>query len=270
MENILNFLTIDKLVSIATFILKPLLIFIICKILIKFAIKFSNGIMEKTKLDTGIKGFAQTAIKIALWILVAIFIADSLGINTASLVALVSVVSLALSLAFQNIMTNVFSGVIILVSKPFVVGDYVEVAGISGTVKNISLMRTTIATPDNKLHFVPNGSIDASNITNYSTETTRRVDIKVSASYDASTEAVKKAIFEVLDKDNRIIREEDKTPFARLSAYNANDIEYTVRVWVNSADYWNVYFDTMENIRESFAKHNVEFSYPHMVIHTEQ
>lgn len=141
--------------------------------------------MNKSQLDQSITGFIGKALKIALWVLTLIIVIDALGVDTTSLVALVSVVSLALSLAFQNIMTNIFSGVLLLFSKPFVVGDFVTISGVSGTVKEITLIRTTLATPDNKIELIPNGSIDAANITNYSAEAFRRVEIKVSVSYDA-------------------------------------------------------------------------------------
>ncbi len=250
------------------FILKPIIILISCKFIIDALLKVTSGVMNKSHLDQGIVGFIKKAIKILLWVLTLIIVADALGVDTTSLVALVSVVSLALSLAFQNIMTNVFSGVIILFSRPFVIGDFVTVAGVTGTVKEITLMRTTIATTDNKLELIPNGSIEAANVTNYSTEPMRRVDMKVSVAYQASTEAVKAAVMEVIDKDERVLRtDETKEPFVRLSAYNSNDIEYTIRVWTENVNYWGVYFDTMEAIRESFAAHGIEFSYPHTVVH---
>ena len=250
------------------FIAKPIIILIACKFIIDALLKVTSSVMNKSHLDQGITGFIKKALKIFLWVLTLIIVADSLGVDTTSLVALVSVVSLALSLAFQNIMTNVFSGVIILFSKPFVVGDFVTISGISGTVKEITLMRTKIATTDNKIEQIPNGSIEAANVTNYSTEPLRRVDIKVSVSYDAPTETVKTAVMEVIDKDERVLRtDETKAPFVRLSAYNSNDIEYTIRVWTENANYWGVYFDTMEALRESFAAHGVEFSYPHTVVH---
>ena len=267
MGSLAEFFTWDKISGIALFIAKPLVILIVCKFIINALLKISDGVMEKTKLDKGIQGFAKSAIKIGLWVLTLIFIADSLGVNTASLVALLSVASLALSLSVQGLFTNVFSGITILMTKPFVVGDYVEVAGVAGTVKDISLMRTTLTTPDNKIELIPNGDIAAQNIINYSTAPLRRVDLKVSASYDSTTEQVKTAVMDVINADSRIKQDEGHEPFVRISNYNSNDIEYTIRVWVDNADYWGVYFDTLENIRESFAKHGVEFSYPHTMVH---
>lgn len=250
------------------FVAKPLLILVACKFIITALLRVAATVMGKSHLDEGISGFIQKALRILLWVLTLIIVADSLGVDTTSLVALVSVVSLALSLAFQNIMTNIFSGVIILFSRPFAVGDFVTISGVSGTVREITLMRTKLATPDNKIEWIPNGSIESANITNFSTETLRRVELKVTVSYDAPTETVKQAVMEVLDRDERILRtDESKAPFVRLSAFNPNDIEYTIRVWTDNASYWNVYFDTLENLRESFAAHGVQFSYPHMVVH---
>lgn len=261
-------ITTAKILAGIGFIAKPLIILLVCRLIIGVLVKVVSGLMGKSQVDQGIAGFIQKALRILLWVLTLIIVADALGVDTTSVVALVSVVSLALSLAFQNIMTNIFSGVIILFSRPFAVGDFVTISGVSGTVREITLMRTKLSTPDNKIEWIPNGSIDAANITNYSAESLRRVELKVSVSYDAPTQTVKDAVMAVLDKDPRILRtDESMAPFVRLSAYNANDIEYTIRVWTENADYWNVYFDTLEELRESFAAHGVEFSYPHMVVH---
>ena len=259
--------TPDNILDVVLFVAKPLVLLLICKIVIGTVLKMVNQIFNKSNLDKGIQTFGKSAIRIVCWALAIIIIAGSIGVDTASLVAVLGVASLALSLAVQGIFTNVFSGITILMTKPFVVGDYVDVAGVSGTVKAIDLMRTTLTTVDNKVELVPNGDIAASRITNYSTEPLRRVDLKVSASYNAETADVISAIRSVIDSDARIKTDEAHAPFIRLSAFNANDIEYTIRVWVDNGDYWGVYFDTLENIRESFKTNHIEFSYPHMVVH---
>lgn len=268
-----NLFTTENIINISSFILKPIIILIACKIIISLIMKVGHNILEKSKLDEGIKNFTKSAVKISLWILTIIFVADSVGINTASLVAILSVVSLALSLSVQNIMTNIFSGITILLSKPFSVGNFVDIGGTAGTVKSINLMRTTLTTPDNKIELIPNGDVCAATIINYSIEDFRRVELTFSASYDASTEIVKKAIMEVIMEDTRIItkeQDENKAPFVRLNKYNSNDIEYIVRVWTNNTEYWNVYFDINEKVRESFKKHNIEFSYPYTIVHIQE
>ena len=261
-------LTVENLLSIVLFIAKPILLLIVARIVIGILLKVVGQVFEKTNLDKGIQSFGKSAIRIALWVLAIIMVAGAFGIDTASLVAVVGVASLALSLSVQNIFTNVFSGITILMSKPFVVGDFIDVAGVSGTVKEINLMRTVLTTGDNKIELVPNGDIAASKITNYSTSENRRVDLKVTASYDDKTNDVKNAIMEVIENDERILK--DPAPFIAINSYGANDIEYIVRFWVKNGDYWGTYFDVNEGIRESYEKHNIQFSYPHIVVHSDK
>lgn len=260
----------ENLINIGKFLAKPIIIFLICRIFIQIINKISSNVLRKTKLEVGIQNFVKSTLKIALWVLTIILVADALGINTTSLVAILSVVSLALSLSIQNIFTNMFSGITLLLSKPFSVGDFVDISGISGTVKSIDLMRTTLLTPDAKTEFIPNGDVCNASIINYSMEPFRRVEWILSVSYDATTEKVKEAIMEVINMDNRIISAEqdiEKAPFVRLNKYNSNDIEYIIRVWVKNEDFWNVYYDINEKLRESFSKYKIEFSYPHSIIH---
>lgn len=254
--------------NIAVIAGKALLVFIVCRIAMNLLLKTADGIFAKTKLNEGITGFARSVVKIALWALTIIIVAESLGINTASLVAVLSVASLALSLSVQNILTDVFSGVTILMSQPFKVGEFVEIAGVSGTVTAVSIMRTTLETPDKKEILIPNSEITATKIINYSSEPLRRVDLTFSASYKAPTELVKKALYEAMAADERILTE--PAPFAALSTYNANDITYVARAWCAGADYWGVYFDLNERVREVFSKYGIEFSYPHIVVHNDK
>ena len=201
------------------------------------------------------------------WVLVIIFVANSFGINTSSLVTLISVISLAISMSFQNILTNAISGVIILSTKPFKLGDYIEGAGTAGVVKDIGIIRTVLTTPDNKEVMIPNADITSSTIVNYAIEPKRRVDMKFSASYDSDIDFVKESILEILQSDSRVYEDDSFKPFVRVSAYNSNDIEYTVRAWVDNANYWDVYFDTTEEVSRVFKKKGIEFSYPHTVVH---
>lgn len=260
-------LLLAKASTWAGVLLRAVLLFFVCKIAMNLIMKAIESLFDKITLDRGIKGFARSLIKILLWAVTIIILADSVGIDTASLVAVLSVASLALSLSVQSILTNAFSGVTILMSQPFKVGQFVEIAGVSGTVAQISIMRTVLETPDHKEILIPNAEITASKIINYTSEPSRRVDLNFSASYDAPTELVKKALYEAIAADERILQ--DPAPFVSIMAYNANDIEYVTRSWCASSDYWDVYFALNERVRESFAKHGVEFSYPHVVVHNE-
>lgn len=250
----------------ASALLSALLTLIICLIAIKLLMKVVDRVLTKSaKIDGTLKGFVRSAINILLWILAVIIVANALGINTSSLVALVSVVGLALSLSVQNILANLFSGLTLLVTKPFAAGDYVEVAGKAGIVKTVGLFYTQLDTLDNVAVSIPNSDVTGSSVNNYSREPLRRVDRVFSAAYDSSTEDVKAAILEAISRDSRILTE--PAPFVRLLEYKGSTIEYVVRVWCKGADYWDVYFDLNENVRECFAEKGVQFSYDHVNVH---
>ena len=249
-----------------TNVISAVVIFVICLIVIKILSSVSEKMLSKsTKLDGTLRGFVQSAIKIVLWILAAIIVANALGINTSSLVALVSVVGLALSLSVQNILSNLFSGLTLLVTKPFAAGDFVEVAGKTGIVKTVGLFYTQLDTLDNVAVSLPNGDVTASSVYNYTREPRRRVDMYFSAAYDEPTEKVKAAIMDAIQQDARIFS--DPAPFVRLFEYKGSAISYVVRVWCSNADYWDVYFDLNENVRESFQRNGVAMSYEHVNVH---
>ena len=249
-----------------TNVISAVVIFVICLIVIKILSSVTEKMLSKsTKLDGTLRGFVQSAIKIVLWILAAIIVANALGINTSSLVALVSVVGLALSLSVQNILSNLFSGLTLLVTKPFAAGDFVEVAGKTGIVKTVGLFYTQLDTLDNVAVSLPNSDVTAASVYNYNREPKRRVDMYFSAAYDEPTEKVKAAILDAVNQDSRILS--DPAPFVRLFEYKGSTVSYVVRVWCNNADYWDVYFNLNENVRESFQRNGVAMSYEHVNVH---
>ena len=249
-------------------ILSAIVIFIICLIVTRILSKVLGKAMEKSKLEKGLKSFILSAIRIGLWAIVIVIVAESLGIPTASLVAVLSVAGLALSLAIQGIASNLFSGVTVLATKPFVSGDYVELGGVSGTVHAVGLFHTTILTVDNKLIYVPNSDVTSSKIINYSHEPKRRVDITVNVAYDSPIEEVKAALTELMEGDARILH--DPAPFVSILSYKGSTVEYVIRAWVNTADYWDVYFALNEGLLPALAKHGCEMSYDHVNVHMVQ
>lgn len=267
MENLFKSLETIKLGTISlSSILSAILLFIISCIIIKLVCRAVERLLSKsTHIDSSLKGFLKSACKVSLWVIAVIIIADSLGIPVTSLVAVLSVAGLALSLSVQGLLSNLFSGITLLITRPFVVGDFVEIGGNCGTVKEIGLFYTTISTVDNKIISVPNGDITASNIVNYTREKLRRVDIAVNASYNSATEDVRSAILEAVAMEPKALNE--PAPFVAISSYGTSTVEYTVRVWCSSADYWDVFFALNENIRESFNKSGVEMSYDHLNVH---
>ena len=251
--------------SLAT-LLGALITFIVCLIVINVILKLvSKALGGVKRLNQTMRGFLLSAVKLLLWVIAIVIIAGELGIPTASLVALLSVAGLALSLSVQGLLNNLFSGLTLLMTHPFDEGNFVEIAGKTGTVKSIGLLYTTINTLDNVVISIPNGDVVGASINNYSAEPLRRVDMLFSASYDEPTEKVKAAIREVVDADERILA--DPAPFIALNAYKDSTVEYVVRVWVKNPDYWDVHFSLNEKVRESFTRNGVSMSYAHMNVH---
>ncbi len=250
-------------------ILSAVLIYVVCYVVIRLLCRAFEKLLDRSKhIDASLKTFFSGAIKAVLWVIAIIIIAGSLGIPVTSLVAVLSVAGVALSLALQGLLSNLFSGITILATRPFNVGDYVQVGGESGTVKSIGLFYTVLDTLDNRVIYAPNGDITSSKIVNYSAESLRRVIIPVTASYDSATEDVRRAVLAAAAKDERILTE--PAPMAAISGFGSSSVEYTVRVWCKSDDYWDVLFALNENIRESFAEYGVEMSYDHLNVHIEK
>ena len=245
-------------ISLGT-LLQAILIFAICFAVIKTVTKLSDKLIRKIKVENALKSFAVSALKIALWCITAVIVADSLGIPTTSLVAVLSIAGLALSLSIQGLMSNLFSGITILTTKPFISGDFAELGGVSGTVIDINFFYTKMLTVDKKLIYVPNSDVTSSKITNYSREPLRRVDLQFGASYEAETETVRKALLLAAEENTKVIKE--PLPSVVLSNFGDSNITYTLRVYCNNADYWDVYFALNETVRENYKKFGIEMSY---------
>ena len=273
MEDILDVNAISKelsKISIGSLALDKLLsgvfALVVCLLCIWLLMKLTDKALANSKrLDGALRGFIRSVIRAAMWIITGIIVADSLGIPTTSLVALVSVAGLALSLSIQNIMSNLFSGVTLLMAKPFTAGDFVDIGGKAGTIKIVGMFYTVMDTGDNSVISIPNGDVTSSSVINYSKEPMRRVDMRFEASYDAPTAEVKAAIMDAIAADERISAE--PAPFIALSAYKSSSIEYLVRIWCQNSDYWSVHYGMNERVRECFAAHGVEMSYEHMNVH---
>ena len=247
-------------------LLSAILTFIICLIVIKIITTIVNKALDKSKkLDNTLRGFVTSAVKAALWVIALIIVANALGIDTASLVAVVGIIGLALSLSVQNILSNLFSGLTLLITKPFAAGDFVEIAGKQGIVKTIGLFYTQLDTLDNIAVSIPNGDVTAASVNNYSREPLRRVDQYFCAAYTEDTDKVKAAILEAAGEDERILQ--DPAPFVRLFSYEGSTVKYVSRVWCKSADYWDVFFHMNESVRESFKRNDVKMSYEHVNVH---
>ena len=246
-----------------------ILLFLACCVVIRIVTRIVDKLLRRSnKLDGTLVGFLKSALRIALWALAIVMIASTLGIPTASLVAVISIAGLALSLSVQNILSNLFSGLTLLFTRPFAQGDLVDIGANTGVVQRVGLFYTVIDTLDNRVVSIPNGDVTAASVVNYSREPQRRVDMTFSASYDDATEAVRAAILEAAQADERILA--DPAPFVAISQYKESSVEYVTRVWCNNADYWDVYFGMNERVREAFARNGVHMTYNHLNVHIHQ
>ena len=254
----LGALTLNKVVHV-------LLLALIGVVVIRVILKLLDGMLARSKSLKSLSRYIHSVAKIAMAFILVLMVAEDVGIHTTSLVAMLSVAGLAVSLALQNTLSNVAGGIMLLVTTPFQVGDYVEADGVSGTVHAIDLSYTAILTIDGKEIFVPNSQLAGTKIVNYTVLGRRRVDLNFNASYDAPTATVKQAIGEVLEDIPQIIT--DPAPEIHLSDYQASSIQYVVRAWTTAADYWTVYYAIQEGVREAFDRHGVEMTYDHLNVH---
>ena len=250
----------------ASVVIRAILVFVICLIAIKLIMKAVDRLLSRAKkLDTVLLGFLRTVVRVALWALALIVVAGALGIPTASLVAVLSIAGLALSLSVQNILSNLFSGITLLITKPFGAGDLVDIGANTGVIKTVGLFYTVLDTLDNRVVSIPNSDVTSASVTNYSRNPLRRVDMTFNASYDDSTEAVRAAILEAAKADERILA--DPAPFIVIGQYKESSVEYIVRLWCKNSDYWDVYFGMNERVRERFAADGVHMTYNHLNVH---
>ena len=254
----LGALTLDKVVHV-------LLLILVGVVVIRVVLKLLDRVLARSKSLKSLSHYIHSVAKISMAFILVLMVAEDMGIHTTSLVAMLSVAGLAVSLALQNTLSNVAGGIMLLVTNPFQVGDYVEADGISGTVHAIDLSYTAIITIDGKEIFVPNSQLSGTKIVNYTVLGRRRVDLNFTASYDAPTATVKQAIGEVLEDIPQIST--DPAPEIHLSDYQASSIQYVVRAWTTAADYWTVYYAIQEGVREAFDRHGVEMTYDHLNVH---
>lgn len=246
-------------------LLQALLVFVICYVAVKLLSRAIAKLLSKSKhLDPSLKSFLASAVKTMLWAIAVIIIASTLGINITSLVALLSVAGVALSLAVQGLLSNVFSGITLLASQPFAVGDRVTIGGHMGTVKSIGILNTCIVTLDSRLVYIPNGDITSGTIINETGNEKRRVDIRIETSYDNGTEEVIAALCEAAGASEHILK--DPAPAAHLTGYMASNIEYTLYAWCESKDYYAALYELNENVRRSYEKHGIEISYDRLIV----
>ncbi len=236
-------------------------------IIIRILMTIIGKALEKSKLEKAAHSLICSVVKVVLYALLALIAASSLGIDVTGVVAFASVVSLALSLALQNSLTNIIGGFTLLYTKPFHSGDFVEIAGQSGTVQEIGMAYTRLTTPDNKTVSIPNSAVVAAEIVNYTVAGTRRVEVCISVEYDTPAEAVMEALKEAADVPQAL---PEPAVVTVITGYGQSGVNYSVRIWTKSADYWDAWFLMNRRVKEVFDRKGLKITYPHLNVHLEK
>ena len=260
---------INKLVDFATttgFKLVAVIALVIVSMkAIKWLKKWIRTSPKLDKIDSSLRSFAVSFLSVVLYAILFVTVLMILGVPATSFIAVLTTCAAAIGLALQGSLSNFAGGIMILLFKPFKVGDYIEAAGESGTVSEISVVYTELLTLDNKRITIPNGTLTNSVIENYSSEELRRVDLTFNTAYDCDMNTVKNVIGKVIENNPKALKNPE--PFVRLSAHNDSALTYTVRIWCKNADYWDVNFDTIESVKKAFDENGIEIPYNQIDVH---
>ena len=239
-------------------------ILVIGVLIIRVLVRLIEASLNKSRLEKAAYSLIISLSKAAMYILLFLIAASTLGIDVSSIVALASVLTLALSLALQNMVSNVIGGFILLYTHPFHSGDFVEIAGQAGTVQEINMTYTVLITFDYRVISIPNSAVVAAQIVNYTCADSRRVEIDVSASYNSPTQKVLDALVQAGTVDSVLL---EPAPAAVITNYGDSAINYNLRVWVKPEDYWDVYYLVMQRIKDIFDQQGIEMTWPHLNFH---
>ena len=256
---------IDSGIQAGGHILKAVIVFLVGRFLIRMLNRLVRRLMDKRNVDISIKTFVRSLVNILLTVLLIVSVVGALGVETTSFAALLASAGVAVGMALSGNLQNFAGGLVILLFKPYKVGDWIDAQNVSGTVKEIQIFHTILTTADNKLIYVPNGALSSGVVTNYSNQTTRRVEWIVGVDYGEDYNKVEKVVREVLAADKRIL--DDPAPFIALHALDASSVNVVARVWVNSADYWGVYFDINKAIYATFNEQGINIPFPQLTVH---
>lgn len=246
-------------------ILIAILIYVIGRFIIRQISTLVAKIFEKRKIETSVQTFLKSLIKILLNMILAFAIIGKLGVETTSFAALLASAGVAVGMALSGNLSNFAGGLIILIFKPFKVGDYIDGPGVSGTIKEIQIFHTILSTLDNRMIYVPNGSLSGNAVTNYSKQDKRRVEWVFGVEYGEDVKRVRAVLQRIINADSRIL--DTPAPLIVLGSLSASSVDITVRVWVKSADYWNVLYDINEIVYQTFNEEGIGFPFPQLTVH---
>ena len=259
-----------KALNVGIRIVIAIILFIVGLQLIKLVRKLISKAMEKAKADAGVKGFVDSFVNAALFVLLILLIAIQCGVDAASIVAIIGSAGVAIGLAVQGSLSNLIGGILILILKPFTVGDYISDAGSGkeGTVIEIKIFHTRLRTFDNKIVVLPNGNLANNVIVNVTKEKTRRIDILCGISYNADIDKAKAVLLDMLENDESVLK--DKEHRVVVSGLKDSSVELTVRFWVKSRDYWDAYYRITENTKKTLDKENISIPFPQLDVHIQE
>ncbi len=260
---------LEKAISFGIKVLAAILIYLIGAWLIKKIKGMLKRIFDKKGTDAAIASFTMSIVSIALTIVLIIVTIGTLGIDTTSFAALLAGGGMAIGMALNGTVQNFAGGIMILIFKPFKSGDYIEAQGFAGTVSEVTITSTKLTTVDNRIIIIPNGALSNGTINNYSDQKFRRVDLTVDVEYGTSSDAVKAVLHSIVKEDARILSEPAE-PFIALSSLKDSSVQFTMRLWVKSSDYWGVYFDTTEKVYNELPKNGIHFPFPQLDINIKQ
>lgn len=263
-ENTLYALRND-VVSFGQNLLLCIVIYFVGRKLIKYVKVFVNKLLSRQNFDPSVVSFLKSLIDIVLTAALLITIVNILGINNSSFVAILASAGVAMGMAMSGTLQNFAGGVMILIFRPYRIGDYIQAQGQEGTVKEIHIFNTEIITIDNKTVFIPNGGLSSNVIVNYNNKTTRRIDLLIGVEYGTDYDFAKSTINDILQSDERILP--DPAPFIALKTLNESSVDILIRAWVNTPDYWDVYFNLNEQIYKTFGKKGIGIPFPQMTVH---
>lgn len=256
---------LDWGIEVGKDLLGAIIIYIVGRFIIKQVGRLLARILEKRKLEISVQTFLRSLVSILLNLILAFAIVSRLGVETTSFAALLASAGVAIGMALSGNLSNFAGGLIILVFKPFKVGDYIEGQNANGTVREIQIFHTILTTVDNKVIYVPNGALSSNAITNYSKQETRRAEWVFGVEYGEDFEKVKAVLQRIIDADPRILK--DPAPMIALGALSASSVDIKVRAWAKTADYWDVYFDMNKIVYDTFNKEGIGFPFPQLTVH---
>lgn len=268
-ESMSEHIKIDKIVEFVKAgppIILALVVFVLGLIALFVFSKIVSKALSKTKLDVSLQRFFIKSVNIIGAILILICALSTAGISTTGLIAGFSAAGAAVALALKDSLGNLAGGIVLLITHPFVTGDYIEIGEYSGTVKEIDILQTTLITTDNKTIVIPNGLLSSDQVVNYTKEQFRRVDLTIPISYDSDVKLAKESVLKAAQREELLTTEKDE-PFVRVSQYADNSVDLAVRVWCKTEDYWEVYFNMIEKIRENFNEDGIEIPYQRIDVH---